>query len=275
MLGTINLPVSLEVTMKQIFSILLCMMLIGQAKADEKTQITIAVASNFHHSLLTLLESYPNKDVDIRLASGSTGALYAQIRKGAPYDLFLAADSKRPQLLEQQELTGRRHTYAIGKLAFWAPRQQKLNEEQPLVETIKSVKGRLALANPRLAPFGMASQQTLTQLGLWQLNTQQKILGQNISQVFQFVDSGNANAGFVAESLLKHAQKKFSDKKERYQSYLKIPSHLHEPITQQLVTLKRSKSPDKVSQLVDFLLSQQIQSHLSELGYITVNNQLD
>ncbi|WP_299266381.1 molybdate ABC transporter substrate-binding protein [uncultured Psychrosphaera sp.] len=238
-----------------------------------KTDIKIAVASNFHYTLSELLKSYPPADkIQFKLSSGSSGMLYAQIKQGAPFDLFLSADSLRPSLLEQDNLTLSRHTYALGKLVLWANEKSRiqLKNSTPYSQVLSSHQGKLAYANPKLAPFGIATQQVLSYLKLDDEYKNRRILGNNVNQVFQFVDSGNVTLGFVPESLLLQAQQQL--KHNKYQNYWLVPAQQYQVIKQQLVILKRSKYQTEVKELVDYLLSDDIQQQIQNMGYNSPNN---
>ena len=230
-----------------------------------KTDIKIAVASNFHYTLSELLKSYPPADkIQIKLSSGSSGMLYAQIKQGAPFDLFLSADALRPELLEKQQLTLSRKTYALGKLALWSP-VTVINNSNDYLDVLQSNAGKLSYANPKLAPFGIATEQVLSYLKLGDEYNNRRILGNNVNQVFQFVDSGNVTLGFVPESLLLQAQQQLKHKK--YQNYWLIPAQQYQVIKQQLVILKRSKHIKQVQDLVDYIMSAAVQKRLSTMGY--------
>ncbi|PQJ55092.1 molybdate ABC transporter substrate-binding protein [Psychrosphaera saromensis] len=245
----------------------------ANAQADTSSKVKIAVASNFYYTLSELLKSYPQADnVQFKLSSGSSGLLYAQIKQGAPFDLFLSADSLRPNLLEQDGLTLSRHTYALGKLVLWANEKALLTEDRAQLkkrtsysQVLSSHQGKLAYANPKLAPFGIATQQVLSYLKLDDEYKNRRILGNNVNQVFQFVDSGNVALGFVPESLLLQAQQQLKQKK--YQNYWLIPKQQYQVIQQQLVSLKRSKYQTEVKELVDYLLSDNIQQRIQNMGY--------
>jgi molybdate transport system substrate-binding protein len=236
-----------------------------------KTNIKIAVASNFHYTLSELLKSYPSANkIQFKLSSGSSGMLYAQIKQGAPFDLFLSADSLRPDLLEPQQLTLLRKTYALGQLALWSPTTE-INNSNDYLDVLQSNAGKLSYANPKLAPFGIATQQVLSNLKLDDEYKNRRILGNNVNQVFQFVDSGNVTLGFVPESLLLQAQQQLKHKK--YQNYWLVPAQQYQVIKQQLVILKRSKYIKQVQhlkqvrQLVDYIMSAAVQKRLTTMGY--------
>jgi molybdate transport system substrate-binding protein len=193
--------------------------------------LNIAVASNFAPAMNALTRAYPNAANDkIRVIAGSTGKLYAQIKNGAPFDLFFAADSRRPELLQAEGLVldVSPYTYAIGKLVLWSPAQSR---QFALEELLTSEFRYLAIANPRLAPYGEAAQQVLQVLGFWNALQDRLVIGESIGQAYQFVDSGNADLGLLALS-------QFSANKSDYDGYFElVPDTAYTPIKQQVVLL--------------------------------------
>ncbi|RUM93867.1 MAG: molybdate ABC transporter substrate-binding protein, partial [Thiothrix sp.] len=170
--------------------------------------IHIAVASNFSDTIKQI-PKYFKADTGhkVTLVFGSTGKHYAQIKNGAPFEAFFAADMKRPQLLDSEGLAlpGSRFTYAIGKLALWSPTTGFVDKEGKALNEDNF--HYLALANPKLAPYGKAAQQVLQQRGLWDSLSGRMVRGENIGQASQFVKSGNAELGFVAYSQIKSPDK--------------------------------------------------------------------
>ena len=194
--------------------------------------IRVAVASNFRPAMLELVKRFEEQTQHkVILISGSTGKQYAQIRHGAPFDAFFAADSERPAGLEQQGIAvpGSRFTYAIGKLVLWSPEPGYIDSQGVVLE--QNDFEHLAIANPELAPYGLAAQQVLQARGLWELLQTRLVRGEDISQAFQFVASGNARLGFVAYAQVKMPGK-FPDG-----SWWDIPQALYDPIEQQAVLL--------------------------------------
>lgn len=217
--------------------------------------LKVAVASNFKATLEKIVQQYEHQSGQkILISSGSTGTLYHQIRQGAPYDLFLSADSERAQLIEQSSvgINGSRFTYARGLLAFWSPRSPVAVDEA----TLRDVSGRVAIANPALAPYGLASQQALQTLGLW--SSLSYVRGANISQTYQFIDTGNIAAGFVAYAQLLQ---------NNASHYYLLPIDSYQPILQQGVMLARSQSVPELQAFVDFLQSADVVAMIQTQGY--------
>ena len=221
-------------------------------------QIRVAVAANFKPVLQTLAERFEKQTQhSVSVSSASTGVLFNQITNGAPFDLFLSADSRRPKKLEDNGLTvkGSRQAYAFGELVLWSngAGKQSLND-------LKQYKGRLSIANPRTAPYGHAAHQVLSHLALWTRYQGRIVKGASIQQAWQFVASGNVKLGMVARAQL-------VDKKYHGADITLIPENLYDPIQQEMVILKRSKQPELAKQFSDFLMSKTSQNYIASQGY--------
>ncbi len=231
-----------------------------QAPAAEAT---VAVASNFVHpieALETLFAAHTGHR--LRISSGSTGQLYAQILSGAPYDLFLAADQHRPRLLEERGLTvpGSRFTYAVGLLTLWSADAGRIDEAGPAVLRRGDFR-HLAIANPELAPYGLAARQVLQAFGLWDALAPRLVRGQSIAQAFQFVVTGNAELGFVARSQV------LSPRNRTPGSRWDVPESLHAPIRQDAVLLARARDNAAANAFMEFLRSTKAAALIRSFGY--------
>ena len=228
---------------------------IGFAEADE---LRVAVAANFKPVLTTLADQFEKSSGhSVSLSSAASGALYIQIANGAPFDLFLSADRLRPEKLEKEGLTldGSRKTYAYGELVLWSQDRQ--------VKTLADLapyKGRLAMANPVTAPYGVAAEEVLKKKGLWSRFQGRIVQGASIQQAWQFVVSGNVPVGLVARSQL-------MDSQYEKETVFVIPVNLYQPIQQDMVILKRSKNPNLAQQFSDFLMSGSSQTYITSRGY--------
>lgn len=223
--------------------------------------LRVAVASNFKTTLEALVEDFEaSSEHPVILASGSTGKHYAQILNGAPFDLFFAADVRRPRLLEQQKRSapGSRFTYAIGKLVLWSPEAGYVDDQGRVLET--GTFRRLAIANPRLAPYGLAAKQVLQQRGLYQKLQSRLVRGENIAQTFQFVATGNAQLGFVALSQLEGSGL------AQQGSLWTIPESLYDPIEQQAVMLNDTPA---ARALIAYIKSEPAGRIIRRFGYAT------
>jgi molybdate transport system substrate-binding protein len=220
--------------------------------------LRIAVSSNFTPILKKLLiEFHQQTKIKTQIISGATGAIFIQIQHGAPFDIFVAADSIRPAKLEQQGLTlaNSRQTYAQGQLALLS--MNSTSRLSDLTSKPKKMLQRFAIANPNTAPYGKAAKQVLEHLGLWQQYKPKLIMGININQTFAQVRSQAVNLGLVANSQLVLNNL----------SGVIIPPHYHEPIDQQLVILKSSTNIDKAKRLSKYLLSLKVQKKIVDFGY--------
>jgi len=238
------------------------LLLAGWNTSVNAKEIKVAVASNFYHSLQLLLAEQDTFDFEVRLSSGSTGMLYAQILHGAPFDVFLSADEKRADLLQKNKLGESSFVYAHGNLVLWPVNQTHANQVEKI---LSEHKGKLVIANPKLAPFGLAAQQVLSELNLEKSYQGRLIKANNVNQAFQFIDSGNAPLSLIALSQLTQAQR-VSDS-ALYQAYLNIPADLFEPIKQKSILLTNSKNKQQAKKFLDWLKSEPIQQKIANLGY--------
>ena len=239
----------------------LAIMLPASLPADQG--VTIAVASNFHRTASEISTAFTGATgVPVRISPGSTGKLYAQIVHGAPYDLFLAADSRRPRLLEQSGLavTGSRNTYATGSLVLWS-QDEALLGQNCLKALERGEYGRLALANPEIAPYGAAARDVLVNKGLWESVSMRAVYGENIAQTLQFVASGNATIGFIAASQLTNTALPASS------CSWPVPAAAHRPLDQQLVMLRRAEGNADAHRLIDFIASAAAREIIRRHGY--------
>jgi len=221
--------------------------------------VRVAVAANFTRPAELLAEAFEAESGhDVVLTTGSTGLLYAQIVHGAPFDVFLSADHARPARLvaEGRAVTGSARTYAIGRLALWAPQAEA---GDPLERLRAGRYRRLALANPELAPYGTAARQVLAHLGVEEAAADRLVFGENIAQTHAFLATGNADLGFVALAQLAGHQPE--------SHYTVIPAAWHDPVRQDAVLLNRGAGNPAAQAWLDFLASPAAQAILESYGY--------
>lgn len=224
-------------------------------------QALIAVASNFSAPARAIVKAFElETGHSVRLSQGSSGKLYAQIINGAPFDLFLSADTEKPALLIEAGLADEdsKRTYAYGALALWASKERVLIDAQTLRTGNFS---RLAQANPRLAPYGLAAQQVIDRLTLTEALAPKQVTGENISQAYQFVITGNAELGFVALSQV------MNDDGRIRGSLWRVPQHLYDPIAQDAVLLNRGLNNTAAQEFMQFLMSAEAIGILANYGY--------
>lgn len=245
--------------MKRIlFLFLWCVLTTAQAET-----VLVAVASNFTKPMTALAEVFTKTTGhEINLSFGSSGKFVAQIENGAPYEIFLSADESNPQKLEQLGLavTNTRFTYAIGKLVLWSAKTGYVDKNGQILRNAGF--RHLAIADPKLAPYGLAAEATLKNLGLLEHLGPLLVLGENISQTQQFIDSGNAELGFVALSQIINDHGQISSG-----SAWQIPDDLHPPIRQDAVLLKKGEWNPAAKALMAFLATREAQEIIQAYGY--------
>ena len=227
------------------------------AAADE---IVVAVAANFAKPMAALVERFEAETAHrVRITTGSTGKHYAQIRNGAPFDAFFAADADRPRLLEDAGVgvPGSRFTYAIGRLALWSPRSEYVDAEGKILED--GGFRHLAIANPSLAPYGAAARDVLAAKGVLDALERKLVFGEDVGQTFGFVHSGAAELGFVA-----YAQLVADDGVGG--SHWLVPAALHAPIEQQALLLVDSPA---ARAFVEFVTGDAARAIIERFGYGT------
>lgn len=232
---------------------------LNTAWADE---VQVAVAANFTAPIQAIAKDF-EKDTGHKLiaAYGATGQFYAQIKSGAPFEVFLAADDSTPAKLEQENAIapGSRFTYAIGTLALWSAKPGYVDANGEVLKNNQFK--QLSIANPKTAPYGLAATQVLDKLKLTEATRPKLVEGQNITQAFQFVSTGNAELGFVALSQI------YKDGKVESGSAWIVPSSLHEPIRQDAVILEKGKDNPAAKALVDYLKGPKAAAVIKSYGY--------
>jgi molybdate transport system substrate-binding protein len=197
----------------------------------------------------------------LKLTFGSSGKFFAQIMNGAPFEVFLSADVEKPMRLEEQAMAveGSRFTYAVGSLVLWS-RDPKLIEDDGSA-LYEGKFNHLAVANPRLAPYGAAAADTLMALGLWDELQSRIVRGENVSQTYQFVATGNAELGFVALSQITQ------DGKIAYGSAWIVPAVMYSPIRQEAVLLNKGRHNKAASALLQYLRGSDAKAIIKAHGY--------
>ena len=235
------------------------MLTLNSAWADE---VQVAVAANFTAPIQAIAKDF-EKDTGHKLVAsfGATGQFYAQIKNGAPFEVFLSADDTTPEKLENEGETvkGSRFTYAIGTLALWSPKAGYVDDKGEVLK--KNDYKHLSIANPKAAPYGLAATQVLAKLNLSEATKGKLVEGQNITQAFQFVSTGNAELGFVALSQI------YKDGKVSNGSAWIVPANLHDPIKQDAVILNKGKDNAAAKALVDYLKGPKAAEVIKSFGY--------
>lgn len=249
--------------LKKLVAIPLIYWMFNIAHADE---IRVAVATNFTAAMKEIVAQFEkNSGHEVIVSFGSSGKIFAQIQHGAPFQIFLSADQTKPEMLEQAALTvpGSRFTYAIGGLVLWSSKPDSAGIESALnYNRLKNGEfNKLALANPKLAPYGAAAVEVLEALKLKQFTQAKWVQGENISQAYQYVATGNADLGFVALAQI-------MDKGHiKGGSSWVIPDELYTPIRQDAVLLRSAKDSVGAKVFLDYLCSDEAQAIIYAYGY--------
>jgi molybdate transport system substrate-binding protein len=227
-------------------------------------EITVAAAADLNYALKEIAQKFESQTTKkVQLTFGSSGNFFTGIQNGAPYDVFFSADIDYPRKLEAAGLTvpGTLYKYAVGRIVLWVPNESKLDISRGVsVLTDPSIR-KIAIANPKHAPYGRAAVAALQSAKLYESVLPKLVLGENISQTSQFVQSRNADIGIVALSL---ALGPTMSKTGRY--YL-IPSDMYSPIEQAAVVLKSAKDGAASRQFLDFVRSQTGSEVLARYGF--------
>ncbi|KPW35940.1 Molybdenum ABC transporter, periplasmic molybdate-binding protein [Pseudomonas coronafaciens pv. atropurpurea] len=231
----------------------------ASALADD---VQVAVAANFTAPLQAIATDF-EKDTGHKLvvSSGATGQIYAQIKNGAPFEVFLSADDATPARLEQEGdiVKGSRFTYAVGTLALWSPKEGYVDSKGDVLKANQYQ--HLSIANPKTAHYGLAATQVLAKLELTDATKAKIVEGQSITQAYQFVSTGNAELGFVALSQV------YKDGKLTGGSAWIVPDSLHDPIRQDAVILVKGKDNAAAKALVAYLKGPKAAAIIKSFGY--------
>ena len=245
----------------QFLLIIFSTLLLTNASFGHANTIKVAVASNFIHTLKQLASGFENTTGHtLKISGASTGKLYAQINHGAPFDVFMGADEARADLLIKNNMANNSlaHVYAIGRLAFIS--NIKTSEAcQNILHTDK-IK-HLAIANPKIAPYGFAAKQVLVELKQWSKLEKKLVFGENIAQTLQFIATGNANTGFISLSMLSKIPEQ-----NKFCIWI-VPKKMHTPIKQKMVILNRSRNKIATQAFWRYIQSSTAQAIIKNNGY--------
>lgn len=225
-------------------------------------EVSVAVAANFTAPMQKIAQAFEQETGHKAVLSfGSTGNLYAQIRHGAPFQILLAADATTPAKIEKEGLglAGSRFTYAIGKLVLWSKQPGLVDDKGDILRS--GTFQRIAVANPKLAPYGAAAVETMTKLGVLKALQPKIVQGENIAQTYQFTATENAQLGFVALSQV------MSEGKIVQGSAWLVPAHLHAPIQQDALLLTPGADNPAAKALMIFLRSDRVKTLIRTYGY--------
>lgn len=239
-------------------------LLMAAPLAATAATLNAAVAANFTKTIEEIGAAFQAKTGhEVKFSFGPTGKLYAQIKNGAPFDLFFAADTKKPEALVKEGLVkdGSYFVYARGVLALYSPTLPVKDGYQTLLE--KADFNHISLANPKTAPYGTAGEEVLHKLGVFDAVRPKIVNGESIAHAFQYVQTGNAQLGFVALSQLVDPQSPAHGKGQ----YWLPPQDMYTPINQGAVILKKAESNPVAQQFIDYLRSDEGRKVIEKYGY--------
>lgn len=250
-----------------IICILAMLLMFGAATGAQVAQageVTIAAASDLNFAIKEVIEEYEKQSGNkVRLSLGSSGNFFAQLQQGAPFDLYFSADIGYPRKLEEAGLTapGTLYRYAVGRVVLWAPKNSPLDVTKGLAVLREPVIKKIAIANPKHAPYGRAAVAAMEHEQVYADVKDRLVLGENISQAAQFIESGACDVGIIALSLaMAPAMKSVGN-------YWEIPADHHAPLEQGAVIMKQSKNQDVARQFLEFIKGERGQEIMVRYGF--------
>jgi molybdate transport system substrate-binding protein len=245
--------------------IALCLFVITGVNVAVAEEITIAAASDLNFVFRELVAEYEKSTGDrVRLSLGSSGNFYAQIQNGAPFDLYFSADIVYPRKLEEAGLTvpGSLYPYAVGRIVLWAGKASRLDLSKGLEILREPTIKKIAIANPKHAPYGRAAMAAMEHAQVHDRVKDKLVLGENISQAAQFVESGAADIGIIAMSLA------LAPPMQAAGHYWEIPADAYPPIEQGAVILTGGKNQERAKAFLSFVQGAEGQAMMKRYGFI-------
>jgi molybdate transport system substrate-binding protein len=228
-------------------------------------EITVAAAADLSAALQEVATNYEKRTgITIKLSFGASGALTQQIQNGAPFDVFFSADMEYPRQLIAggQAESATLYRYAVGRLVLWVPADSPLDVEHKGIDVLLDpVVKKISMANPQHAPYGRAAEAALKHYGLYEKVGDRLVLGENVSQAAQFVESGNAQAGFVA---LAHALAPAMQGKGKYWM---VPAEAYPPLDQGVVLISHSPHRQDASAFLEYVKTAEVSAVLRRYGF--------
>jgi molybdate transport system substrate-binding protein len=228
-------------------------------------EVVIAAASDLNFAFKELLPEYEMATGNyVRLSLGSSGNFFSQIQHGAPFDLFFSADIAYPRKLEEAGLTvpGSLYRYAVGRIVIWTGQESHIDVTQGFEVLYQPSVRKIAIANPKHAPYGRAAVAALDKAGLYEQLKDRLVYGENISQAAQFVESGAADIGIIALSLALAPPMKVAGR------YWEIPSDMHPPLEQGVAMLSGGKNRGAAKAFLSFMQSSKGQAIMTRYGFV-------
>ena len=245
--------------------IVLCMLIITGVNVALAEEITIAAASDLNFAFREIATEYENTTGNhVRLTLGSSGNFFAQIQNGAPFDLYFSADIAYPRNLEEAGLTvpGSLYQYAVGRIVLWTGHESRIDVTKGFEALREPTIRKIAIANPKHAPYGRAAVAAMEYFKVYDQVKDRLILGENISQAAQFIESGACDVGIIALSLAVAPAMKSKG------TYWEVPADAHLPLEQGAVILKSSKNQEAARQFLEFIKGPNGQEIMKRYGFI-------
>lgn len=242
----------------------LCLFVMTGANVAVAEEITIAAAADLNFAFREIVAEYEKTTGNhVRLSLGSSGNFYAQIQNGAPFDLFFSADIAYPRKLEEAGLTvpGSLYQYAVGRIVMWAGKDSPIDLSKGLEILRGPTIKKIAIANPKHAPYGRAAVAAMEYFKVYDQVKDKLILGENISQAAQFIESGACDIGIIALSLAVAPAMKSKG------VYWEVPAEAHPPLDQGAVILKSSKQQESAKQFLAFIKGERGQEIMKRYGF--------
>jgi molybdate transport system substrate-binding protein len=238
----------------------------GSASFGAEQELTIAAASDLSFAFKELVAEFEKKTgTKVKLSLGSSGNFFSQIQNGAPFDAYFSADIRYPQKLEESghAVSGTLYRYAVGRIVVWAPKSSRFPVEQGGIEVLLDPSiHKIAIANPKHAPYGRAAVSTMEHFKIYDRVKDKLVLGENISQTAQYVESGASDIGIIALALALAPSMKSAGK------YWEIPADAHPPIEQGAVILKHGRNPEAAKSFFEFIKSDQGRDIMTRFGFV-------
>ncbi len=250
-------------TMKRLYSLLLACALMFAATAAHAEKITVAAAADLKFAMDEIVATFKkaNPADEVEVIYGSSGKFHTQIRQGAPYDLYFSADIGYPRELAKAGFAASEvKPYAFGRIVLWSA---SLDASKMTLASLADPKiARIAIANPKHAPYGKRAEEALRASGLWKTVEPKLVYGENIAHTAQFVQTGNAQAGIIALSLAVNPEL------AKRGGYWLIPDKLHEPLEQGYVITQRAAGNALARRFADYMGSHPARAVMTRYGFV-------
>jgi len=238
---------------------------LSTAPSGQAGELTVAAAADLNFAFKELVPTFEQQTGEhVKLTLGSSGNFFSQIQNGAPFDLFFSADIGYPKKLEEAGLVvpGSLYPYAVGRIVLWAGKDSHLDLSQGLEILREPTIKKIAIANPKHAPYGRAAVAAMEYFKVYDQVKDKLIFGENISQTAQFIESGACDAGIIALSLALAPAMKAAGQ------YWEIPAVAHPPLEQGAVILNQSKNPEAARQFLEFIKGSHGQEIMKRYGFM-------